>query len=260
MPDEFGRLTLLEIRQYILRNLAALQATSVDPTSGVETAPLMLGLNVQFSADNLNLRINSSTTKVACLINANNEKIFSKEITLDAIPGVTQYELPPDFCQIRGLWWLDPSIDSSVATPENYVPMSYQDPFEDGGLITGVNFSRPTWRLVGNVVQLNQDPGDWLSGVHAGGFQLRYIQWTRFLNDDDDYLHLMYAQVAQEVIVWDVTLDCVRSQEEVVDATGVEKSLAMWQQQLEILIRNEYRPPEIRLIGPSMVKGTFSGR
>jgi hypothetical protein len=258
MPDTHGRYNLLELRQYVLRNLASLRPTTVDPTTGAETAPLLLGLNAQFSKEALNLRINSSATKTALLVNAENETAFAAEVFYDANVGQTQYAVPPDLCQLRGLWWKDASI-VAPARPDDYNPMSMQDTFNNPSDFSG-QVGRPTWRRVGNIFQLNQDPRDFQVGQNISGIWVKYIKWISFLVEDTDYLDFTNARIIQECIVWDATLDSVRSQEEVVDASGVEKSLAYWNQQLEIVVRNSYRPPNIRLTGPSYVKNTFSGR
>lgn len=259
MPDQFGRLSFQELRDYVLRNLASFGPAAVDQITGKESGIPVRGLNVQFTQDNISLRINSSTTKTALLINANNETVFAREVFFDAVPGVLQYKVPPDLLQMRSLWWLIPG-SALPFSPENYVPMSYQDQMQDGGEVDGVNFSRPTWRFVGNVIQLNQDPGDFLSGIQQQGLWVKYIRWVKFLVADSDYLDLPFAQVAQEVIAWDATLDILNAQEEIVDSAAVKATLDYWNQQLEIAVRNQVRPPEIRLIGPSLIKNTFIGR
>lgn len=258
MPDEYNRYTLLELRTYVLKNLASVRIQTVDPITGQESGTTYLGLNAQFSAQTLNMRINSSLTKTSLLVNAENDKIFAKEVFYDAVPGVLQYPVPPDYMQGRGLWWKDASI-KAPADPKFYKLMSMQDtidaPHDFGGQI-----GRPTYRRVGEIWQLDRDPADFGQGINAEGIWVRYLRWNAFLTDDDDHISLQYAQVVQEVVVWDATMDCIKTQDEMVDATGVKETLAYWNQQLEILIRNEYRPPEIRMIGPTYVKNTFSGR
>lgn len=258
MPDQYNRYSLLELRQYILRNLASLRATAVDPTTGAEMAPLLLGLNAQYSREDLNLRINSSLTKTSLLINAENDKIFAKEVFYDAVPGVLQYAIPPDFMQLRGLWWKNPGI-AAPAKPDAYRFMSMQDNIEDPFAFTG-QVGRPTFRRVGSYWQLNQDPAVFSPGINVQGIWVKYLRWNAFLSDDTDVISLNYAQVVQEIVAWDATLDCVKTQDEVVDASGIKNTLDYWNQQLEILIRNEYRPPDIRLIGPTYHYLTFSGR
>jgi len=274
VPDEFGRLTLAEIQAYVLRNLVSYQPSNVDPTTGLETGPVLLGTNQQFSEQALALRINSSITKISMLISGNNESILGKEIYYDVVPsvnntgqlGITRYAVPPDCVQIRGLWWLRPG-QTPANTPsnlpfssdENYVPMSMQDTFDDGAAISGVNVSRPTWREVGNHIVLNQDPGDWTQVIVKQGIKLRYTRRMTYLVNATDVIEMPFANEAQECVVWDTTLDFLRTQEEVIDASGVEKTLAYWLSQLEILVRNRYRPPEIRFKGPPIVHSNWSG-
>lgn len=258
MPDSFNRYSLLELRQYILRNLASVRIQTVDLITGQESGTIYLGFNQQFSAQDLNLRINSSLTKTSLLINAENDKIFAKEVFYDASPGVLQYAIPPDYMQLRGLWWKDASTPAP-ADPSAYRLMSMQDnieaPYDFGGQV-----GRPTFRRVGSYWQLNRDPGDFSPALNVQGIMVRYLRWNAFLSADTDYISLNYAQIVQEVVVWDATVDCLKTQDEVVDMTGAKETLAYWNQQLEILIRNEYRPPNIRLIGPTYHFLTFSGR
>jgi len=258
MPDEFNRYNLAELRAYVLRNLASLRAQVVDPISGQESGTTYLGLNAQYSAQDLNLRINSSLTKTSLLLNAENETLYAKEVFYDAAPGQVQYALPPDMCQLRGLWWKNPGI-AAPASPDSYRLMSYQDEIEAPHGFSG-QVGRPTWRRVGAQIVLNQDPVDFSPAINIQGIWVRYIRWERFLNDDDDYISLPYAQIVQEVVAWDATMDCIKTQDEMVDASGVATTLAYWNQQLEIQARNSYRPPEIRLIGPTYHYLTFSGR
>lgn len=259
MPDQYGRLTLAEMRSYILRNLSSYVPNAVDATTGLETGTPELGLNFQFSQQNLNLRINSSTTKASLLVIANNATTLGKEVFYDAVPGVTLYALPPDMAELRGLWWLSSGVDPVKAMPDDYVPMSYQDTMEDGPVINGLNATRPTWRLVGNSIQLNQDPGDYIAALVPQGIWFKYVRWVQFLVNDNDVLQLPFAQVLQEVIVWDATSDLLKTQEEIVDQKGIQETLQYWLAQLELVVRNQYRPPEIRLIGPAIVKTGFSG-
>ena len=167
MPDANNRYSLLELRQYILRNLASLRATAVDPTTGQETAPLLLGLNAQFSAQDLNIRINSSLTKAWLLISAEAPQLIRKEVFFDAAPGILQYRIPPDCLDIESLWWKDASV-VAPATPDNYRFMSYQEQLEGPQGFSGQQ-GRPTWRRVGNIVQLNRDPGDFSTAVNVQG-------------------------------------------------------------------------------------------
>jgi hypothetical protein len=258
MPDSYNRYSLAELQAYILRNLASLRVQTVDPVTGQESGTTFLGENAQFSAQNLLIRINSSLTKTSLLINAENDKIFAKEVFYDAVPGVLLYPIPPDYMQGRGLWWKDASVPAP-APPDAYRLMSMQDtidaPHDFGGQV-----NRPTYRRVGGHWQLNRDPKDFSQSINTSGIWVRYLRWNEFLVDPTDYISLPYAQVVQEIVVWDATMDCINSQDEMVDASGVAKTLAYWNQQLEILIRNEYRPPEIRLIGPAHHYLTFSGR
>jgi hypothetical protein len=193
------------------------------------------------------------------LVNAENETLFAVEVLYDANVGQTQYPVPPDMCQLRGLLWKDASISPANARPDDYNWMSYQDNIENPSDFGG-QVGRPTWRRVGNIFKLNQDPGDFQVGNNPQGIMVRYIKWIQFLINDGDYLDFTNARIIQECVAWDATLDCARTQDEMVDTTGIEKTLAYWNQQLEIVTRNSYRPPNIRLIGPTYVKNTFSGR
>ena len=258
MPDEFNRYSLAELRAYVLRNLASLRVQTVDPITGQESGLTYLGLNAQFSAQDLNMRINSSLTKTSLLLNAENETLFAKEVYYDADPGSVQYPFPPDMCQLRGLWWKDPGI-RAPAHAHDYHIMSYQDDIEAPYGFSG-QVGRPTWRRVGNFFVLSHDPKHFYNGINVQGIQVRYIHWNRFLVEDTDYISLPNAQVVQECVAWDATMDCITTQDEMVDASGIAKNLAYWNQQLEIVARNSYRPPNIRLVGPSYHYNTFSGR
>ena len=270
MPDQFGRYNLSEMRTYVLRNLALYQAGAVDPTTGDETGTPLEGLNPQFSVPNLNIRLNSSATKVSILITAENEKVFGAEVFFDVVGrganptgvGQTKYAIPADMCQIRGLWWKAVSIQAAPFNPGVYLPMSYQDQVADNVQSWAGQVGRPTWRIVGNSIVLNEDPSRYMGlfTTNPQGLWFRYIRFNNYLVEDSDYLDFPYARVAQEIVVWDTTLDCVRTQDEVVDASGIQTTLQFWSQQLEILVRNEYRPPEMQLKGPGIVKNTFSGR
>lgn len=269
MPDQWGRYSLVEMRTYILRNLTAYWTGATDPVTGLESGQPQLGQNPQFSVQNLNLRLNASATKTSILITAENEKVFAAEVFFDVIGtsnisagiGQVTYALPPDMCQVRGLWWKTPSLQTPPFNPSHYKPMSYQDqinsPEEFGG-----SLGRPTWRIVGPNIVLNQDPARFLGlyAVNPQGIWFRYIRFNTYLTSDTQYLDFPYARVAQECVVWDATLDCLRSQDEIVDASGVTATLQYWNQQLELMIRNEYRPPEMQLKGPGIVKASFSGR
>src|SRR5208282_3510893 len=248
MPDQFNRYSLAELRAYVLRNLASLRVQTVDPISGQESGTTYLGLNAQFSEQDLNMRINSSITKTSLLLNAENETLYAKEVFYDAVPGSLQYPFPPDLCQMRGLWWKDASI-AAPANPDSYRFMSYQDTLDEPHGFSG-QVNRPTWRRVGGFILLNRDPRDFSPAINVSGIWVRYIRWQSFLLTDESYINMHFAQVMQEVVAWDATMDCIASQDEVVDATKVSTNLAYWLQQLEIVSRNSYRPPEIRLIGP----------
>ncbi len=258
MPDEFNRYSLAELRAYVLRNLASLRVTTVDPISGQESGTTYLGLNAQFSLETLNMRINSSLTKTSLLLNAENETLFAKEVYYDADPGSLQYPFPPDMCQLRGLWWKDPAL-RAPACPDDFHIMSYQDNIEDPHEFTG-QLGRPTWRRVGSFFVLSKDPKFFYNGINVQGILVRYIRWNHFLVNDTDYIDLPNAQVVQEVVAWDATMDSITTQDEMVDASGVAKNLEYWNQQLEIVARNSYRPPNIRLVGPSYHYNTFIGR
>lgn len=258
MPDANNRYSLLELRQYVLRNLASLRVQTVDPVTGAESGTTYLGLNAQFSQQLLNQRINSSLTKTWLLVSAENDTLFRKEVFFDAAPNVLQYRIPPDALDINGLWWKDASIQAP-AKPDDYRIMSYQEQLE-GAKGFGGQQGRPTWRRVGNFVQLNRDPGDFSTAINVQGIWFKYTRWNRFLINDTDYIDHNYAQIMQEVVVYDTTMECIKTQDEMVDASGIQASLAYWNQQLEILVRNAYRPPEIELRGPAHHYLTFSGR
>jgi hypothetical protein len=231
----------------------------VDSTTGIESGTPQLGLNVQFSQQTLNLRLNASATKTALLITAENERVFSQEVFYDAIPDQFQYGIPADMCEIRGLWWRDPTLSGQDFDPGDYNLMSYQDEIQNPDDFGG-QVGRPSWRIVGNTIVLNQNPGNFSKNVNEQGIWLRYVRTNTYLTEDSDVLDFPYARFSQECVVWDTTLSCIRTQDEVVDTSGIEKELAYWNQQLEILVRNEYKPPTMIMKGPGLVKNTFAGR
>lgn len=266
MPDQYGRLSRAEMQLYVLRNLAVYLPGAVNLTTGYESGTPLLGANSQFTMDNINGRLNSSLTKASRIVIAASDKLLRQEVFFDAIPEVFEYAIPPDCIQVNSLWWLDPSIDSTVATPENYSPMSMQETFTDGGLVTGVNASRPTWRIVGNVVQLNEDPGDWLQATKAQGIWFKYSKRIGYLTADTGlptsgaYIQFPFANEIQEFIVWDTTLTLLQTQEESVDTTKIESSVSYWGTQISEAANQFYRPSEMQMRGPTIVANTFSGR
>ena len=78
---------------------------------------------------------------------------------------------------------------------------------------------------MGSYWQLNRDPGDFSQGINVQGIWLRYLRWNAFLTLDTDVISLNYAQVVQEVVAWDATVDCLKTQDEVVDMAGAKDSL-----------------------------------
>ena len=152
MPDSFNRYSLLRLENKYLRNLASVRVMVVDPITGQESGTTYLGLNQQFSAQNLSKKINSSLTKTSpLLINAENDKIFAKEVFYDASPGVLQYAFPPDYMQLRGLWW---NHQLGPRRPDAYRLMSMQDNIETRSV--GLGRSRTArfggWVATGNLI------------------------------------------------------------------------------------------------------------
>lgn len=263
MPDSIGRLTLREIRTRVWQILDSYRPAEVETTvdqdvavdaehpdgktNALSTPPF--DVNPLYPRDEVNSAINAALREKYAELILNSSLPLSDEVTIDIVEDQTEYSLPFDFAQVKGLWWKDP-LDSRTVVPIN--EREYMHQVEDEQ-VQGIDlpfFTAPTYRRQLNFIVLNQIPQQ----DNPGGILVRYVKWINWLSVDDQYIETEFAPILQEVVIWTAAIELAQTKSQL-SVPDWERRQQKWEERLSLMARAANNPPFTILYRPAVKYG-----
>lgn len=240
MPDIVGRYTLAEMRERVWRRLDALRA---DTVSIIGEESITLTTDALYTVPDLDIAINKALVGHYVELVGNSNKAFSDEEEIDVVTNQTEYQLPTDMVQLKGLWWKDSSITYTILPPNERTYMHQVD--EGGPLDPSVANGAPTYRRQLNFIVLNEIP----TVDNPKGILVRYVKWVNWLSRPDQVIETEFAQILQECVIISAALDLAWSKAKQ-DNPQWKTELGEWQSRLASMVRNTDNPPFVVMYYP----------
>ncbi len=248
MPDSIGRYTLAEMRKRVWRRLDSYKWTDVNQDGTVPvTAELVV--SPQYTDEDVNEAINTALVGLHTDLITNYPLAFADEDEIDLVADHTEYSLPEDLVQLRGLYW-KPPWDTRTVVPINERQFMYQ--MDDNPDIPPLG-DAPTYRRQLNFFVLNQIPTE----DNAGGVLVRYVKHVNYLADDAAIIETEFARQLQEVVCIDAAIDLIqtRGRQEV---PTWKDDRQIWMGRLVAIARGAQQPPFVQMYYANPVP--FEGR
>lgn len=248
MPDQYGRLTRLELRDAVRRRVDGIRFT-VNQTTGDEAA-VAEQFDPLVSNEDINLFLNTAIIKRSVDVNIADNTIMADQVIIDVVTGQTEYALPEDVMFLRAVYW-KPVTQSIVTIPlstSERIMMweSDQDNDIDAALIQG--FMVPTYRRRLNMLVLNQIPEE----DNTQGILIDYTKAFLTLAADDQVIETPLAQIIQELVILDATVEIVTTRMRL-DATEIRQTMAELEKRLILAVENYHAPKTIRLMNSGTI-------
>jgi len=241
------------MRTTVWENLQALYPGTVDPNTGEAFNPIVDPL---FTKQAIDRYLNEALTSNYLDIVENGEEIFADEEVVDILANQTEYQLPTDLAQVRGLWWKNAHTPLSQFPENQRVPMFKVD---DMSLVAAIDIAcrGPLYRLQIDSFVLEETP----LIDNEGGVKVRYIKWVQQLAQDLDIIEGRFAQVLQECIILKASISCA-SRKAFMDSSELRTDYTEYHDKLILAARNYNMPTSVQLAVPHPVRlrGAAHGR
>lgn len=262
MPDSLGRLNLREIRTRVWQILDSYRPAEVETTvdfpvpvdinhpdgltNALSTAPFEV--DSLYPRDEVNSAINAALREKYVDLILNSTIPFSDETTIDVVANQTEYVLPWDFAQVKGLWWKHDE-DTRTIVPINEREYMHQ---VENELVQHMDllYGTPTYRRQLNNIVLNQIP----QRDNPGGILVRYVKWVLWLSVDDQYIETELAPILQEVVIWTAAIELAQTKSQL-SVPDWEKRQSKWEERLSFLTRATNNPPFVIMYRPPIKYG-----
>jgi hypothetical protein len=232
-------MTLLEMREAVWRNLAAIYPGSVDPVTGQSFNPRIDPL---FTKEDVDLWINESLTGHFLDVTENADEVFADEATLDVVANTPEIELPEDMAFFRSAWWKPVNYQLSQAPPSGRTFMlKVDDPGTTTRDMVGAG-SVPRYRLQLDFLVLEP-----VSTVdNPGGVLVRYIKWAQHLAQDDQIIESQFARVLQECVILEAAMSGA-GRKAFLDVSPLKISYDIWRERLMVAARRYNVPTSVQI-------------
>lgn len=262
MPDQYGRLNRLELREAIRRRVDVIRATiaPVSPPPASPTIPgdetALLALDPLVSNQDINIMINTAIIKYSVDVNVADNTIMADSVVADILTGQVEYQLPVDLFFLRAVYWKPDNLTIVPIPPGQRIFMYEDDSDSDINqpLIQGVGI--PSYRRRLGTIVLNQVP----QIDNPQGLMVDYTKCFLGLNADDQYIETPLNQVIQECVVLGVVYEITTARMKI-DAADIKQSLTDFEGRLTLAVTNYHAPKTVRMVSPVVVaRPPFGGR
>lgn len=237
MPDDFGRLTLKEMREAVWENCSAI-FTSVAP-DGERANSANWKIDPLFSKQTVDRFINEALTARCVELMINAESALADEQVIDITAGIIEYQLPGDVAFVRSLWWKPPDTTYEHNTERLFMHM-----LEEGSiLVPAINNGAPTYRRTIDGIVLNSIPDK----DNPGGIMVRYVKWMLYMAEDDAVLETTFSRMLQEVLILDASVAAL-GRKAFLDTSELRQEQAKAAQTLTLAARNSNMPPFVNMV------------
>lgn len=242
MPDIYGRLKLVEMREQVRRKLDLLRFGINQ--AGEETGQQQLDRLI--SNEDLNMYLNMALARRCIDVNIADNTIMGDEATIDVLANQVEYALPADFMFLRGVYWKGVGTAFSLLPPNQRYPLLELD--SDNDIAFQPSFDNmATYRRRLNAIVLNQVP----QTDNPGGLLIDYVKMMLPLLDDDQILETPLSWILQQVIMQDAAVECT-SQKLKLDTTDLRMTQGELVEQLKLAVMN-YHAPKVITMTPGVV-------
>lgn len=252
MPDIYGRLTLVEMRNQVRRKLDLLRydLTPVGDEIALQQTDRLI------SDQDLNMYLNMALARRCVDVNIADNTIMADESVSDVVVNQVEYPLPADLMFLRAVYYKPQGITPATLFPPNQRYMLYEMDQDNDIALQPSADSITSYRRRLNMIVLNQVP----QLANPKGLLIDYVKMMLPLLVDDQILETPLAWILQQIIMQDAAVEATIEKLKL-DASELRQTQAELVGQLQLAVINYHAPKTIRMVSTvPMVFAPGSGR